>query len=121
MTVKSITIGVGRTYNIGNFESFRIDGAVEIELDGDLQPREAWALGFGILRQQMRATFKEFKPVKARHVEEKFKELQAAKGTDVARALITKLGYQKLAQILADEEGWQTAYEEAREALRGVE
>lgn len=118
MKVKTISIGVGRTYNIGNFESFRIDGAVEIEIEDNMDHRDAWSLGFGMLRQQMRATFKEFKPVKARHVEEKFKELQAAKGTDVARALIQKLGYQKLAQILADEEGWQQAYEEAREALR---
>lgn len=118
MKIKTIHIGVGRTYNIGNFESFRIDGAVDIELEEGEIPRDSWALAYGILRTQMRATFKEFKPVKARHVEEKFKELQTAKGTDVARALIQKLGFQKLAQILADEESWQMAYEEAREALR---
>ncbi len=118
MKIKTIHIGIGRTYNIGNFESFRVDGAIDIELEEGEVPRDSWSLAYGILRTQMRSTFKEFKPVRARHVEDKFKELQTVKGTEAAREVIKALGYQKLAQIIADEEVWQQAYEEAREALR---
>lgn len=64
MKVKQITVAMGRTYNMGDYESFRIDGAVTVDLDPGEEPIEAAQKAFPILREQMRATFKEFKPPK---------------------------------------------------------
>jgi hypothetical protein len=60
--IRSITVAMGRTYNMGNYEAFRIDGAVTVDLDEDETPAEARAAAFPILREQMRETYKEFKP-----------------------------------------------------------
>ena len=62
--IRSIKVGMGRTYNMGDYESFRIDGSVEVELDFDDTPEEARAMAFPILREQMRETYREFKPVR---------------------------------------------------------
>lgn len=62
MKVKEITVAMGRTYNMGDYESYRIDGAVTVALDPDESPAEAAEKAFPILREQMRATYKEFKP-----------------------------------------------------------
>lgn len=62
MKVRSITIAMGRTYNMGDYESFRIDGAVTVDLDPDETPADAVKKSFPILREQMVETYKEFKP-----------------------------------------------------------
>lgn len=62
MTPRRIIVGLGRTYNIGNYESFRIEGAVEADLDPGETPLEAAKKIHPILRDQMKETFKEFKP-----------------------------------------------------------
>lgn len=64
MKVRSITVGTGRTYNTGNYESFRIDGSVTVDLDPEETPAEAAEKSFPILREQMIATYKQFKPKK---------------------------------------------------------
>lgn len=55
-------MAMGRTYNMGDFESFRIDGAVTVDLDEGETPADARAKAFPVLREQMIATYKEFKP-----------------------------------------------------------
>lgn len=62
MKIRSVTVGMGRTYNMGNFESYRIDGSITVDLDDGETPEEAREAAFPILRQQMIATYKEFKP-----------------------------------------------------------
>ena len=62
MTIRSITVSMGRTYNMGDYESFRIDGAVTVDLLPDETPAEAAQRVFPDLRAQMLATYKEFKP-----------------------------------------------------------
>lgn len=117
MKVKSITIGVGRTYNIGNFESYRIDGAVEIEFDSlTMDERDAWALAHGALRRQMAATFREFKPtrIKSDMIKAKFLELKEARGAPVAKALIASLGYRDLAHLMSNTDTFNVAYAAAQ-------
>jgi hypothetical protein len=62
MTPRRITVGMGRTYNMGNFESFRIDGAITADLDPGESPLDAAKAIHPLLREQMKETFKEFKP-----------------------------------------------------------
>lgn len=63
MKIKSITVGMGRTYRGPiEYESYRIDGAVTVDLDEGETPEEAREKSFPILREQMRATYREFKP-----------------------------------------------------------
>lgn len=64
MKVRSITIGMGRTYNMGDYESFRIDGSVTVDLAEGESPADATKLAFPTLRAQMIATYKEFKPAR---------------------------------------------------------
>lgn len=62
MKVRSVTVGMGRTYNMGNYESFRIDGSVTVDLDPGETPEDAARAAMPVLREQMKATYKEFKP-----------------------------------------------------------
>lgn len=62
MKVRSITVAMGRTYNMGDYESYRIDGAVTVDLDPEETPAAAREAAFPILREQMKATYIEFKP-----------------------------------------------------------
>jgi len=62
--IRSIKIGMGRTYNMGDYESYRIDGGLEIELDPEEDPLEAARRYYPTLREQMRETYREFKPVR---------------------------------------------------------
>lgn len=62
MKVRSVTIGMGRTYNMGDYESYRIDGNITVDLDEGETPADARKLAFPLLREQMLATYKEFKP-----------------------------------------------------------
>lgn len=113
MKVKSITIGVGRTYNIGNYESYRVDGSIEVEFDEDHTPtRDAWALAYGMLRNQMASTFREFKPSRMHRdmVQAKFLELKEAKGTLAARAVIAAFGFDRLEHLLENREIYAAAY-----------
>lgn len=108
-----MTIGVGRTYNIGNYESYRVDGSIEVEFDEDHTPaRDAWALAYGMLRNQMASTFREFKPSRMHRdmVQAKFLELKDLKGAPAARAVITAMGFDKLEQLLANKDIYAAAY-----------
>lgn len=62
--VRSVTVGMGRTYNMGDYESFRIEGAITVDLEPGDTPEDAARKSFPILRAQMKDTFKEFKPVR---------------------------------------------------------
>lgn len=65
MKVRSITIGLGRTYRAPvEFESFRIEGALTVDLEPGETVVEATQKSFPILREQMRLTYREFKPEK---------------------------------------------------------
>lgn len=62
--VTHITVGMTRKYQhpyIG-YESFQIEGSVTVELEDGETPEEAREKSFPILREQMIATYKQFKP-----------------------------------------------------------
>ena len=62
--ITHITVGMTRKYQhpfIG-FESFQIEGSVTAELEDGETPAEAAQKSFPILREQMIATYKAFKP-----------------------------------------------------------
>lgn len=62
--VRSITIGMTRKYQHPHFqfENFQIEGAITVDLEEDETPAEAAEKSFPILREQMIATYKQFKP-----------------------------------------------------------
>lgn len=60
--IKEVTVSMGRTYNMGDYESFRIDGALRVEVEPGEDPLEVATKSFPALRAQMLATYKEFKP-----------------------------------------------------------
>lgn len=61
--ITQITVGMGRTYRGPiEYESFRIEGSVTSELEPNEDPLEAARKSFPILREQMRLTYREFKP-----------------------------------------------------------
>lgn len=63
MKVRSITVGMGRTYRGPiEYESFRIEGSVTVDVADDETPIEAAQAAFPVLREQMRQTYREFKP-----------------------------------------------------------
>lgn len=63
MKVKSITVGMTRKYQGPvQFESFQIEGAITAELEEGETPEDARRKAFPILREQMRETYREFKP-----------------------------------------------------------
>ncbi len=63
MIVRTITVGMGRTYRGPiEYESYRIDGSVTVDLEEGETPAEAAEKSFPILREQMKATYREFKP-----------------------------------------------------------
>lgn len=63
MKIRSITVGMGRTYRGPiEYESFRIEGAVTADLDDDEEPIDVARKLFPTLREQMRLTYREFKP-----------------------------------------------------------
>jgi hypothetical protein len=66
--VRSITIGVTRKYQHPYipYENFQIEGSVTVDLDDDETPAEAAEKSFPILREQMIASYKQFKPKKPR-------------------------------------------------------
>ena len=63
MMIRTITVGMGRTYRGPiEYEAFRIDGSVTVDLEDGETPIDAARKSFPILREQMKATYKEFKP-----------------------------------------------------------
>lgn len=64
--VRSITIGLARKYQhpYVTYESFQIEGSITVDLEDGDTPAEAVTKSFPILREQMIATFKEFRPKK---------------------------------------------------------
>jgi hypothetical protein len=62
--VSRITIGFARTYQHPHiaYENFRIEGQVTVDLEDGETPAEAAEKSFPILREQMIATYKQFKP-----------------------------------------------------------
>jgi hypothetical protein len=55
---------MARTYQHPHiaYENFRIEGQVTVDLEDDETPAEAAEKSFPILREQMIATYKQFKP-----------------------------------------------------------
>jgi hypothetical protein len=62
--VRTITIGMTRKYQHPHiaYESFQIEGSVTVDLEDGETPAEAAEKSFPILREQMIATYKQFKP-----------------------------------------------------------
>lgn len=62
--VRSITIGFARKYQHPRitYESYQIEGSVTVDLEEGETPAEAAEKSFPILREQMIATYKKFKP-----------------------------------------------------------
>ena len=62
--VRSISIGFARRYQHPHiaYESFQIEGALTVDLEEGETPAEAAEKSFPILREQMIATYKQFKP-----------------------------------------------------------
>lgn len=62
--VTSVTVGFRRLYKhpFEDFENFTVEGSVTVEVGPDETPAEAAAKSFPILREQLRETFKEFRP-----------------------------------------------------------
>ena len=65
MKVRSITVGMTRKYQGPvQFESFQIEGSVTVDLEPGETEIEAAQKSFPILREQLRQTYREFKPAK---------------------------------------------------------
>jgi hypothetical protein len=64
--VTHITVGMRRLYQHPwiAYENFTIEGALTVELEPGETPAEAAEKSFPILREQMIAAYKEFKPKK---------------------------------------------------------
>lgn len=62
--VTHITIGLRRLYKhpFEDFENFTIEGGLTVEVEPGETPEEAARKSFPILREQMIATYKEFRP-----------------------------------------------------------
>ena len=62
--ITHVTVGLRRLYKHPwiEFENFTIEGSLTLELEPDDTPADAVAKSFPILRAQMLATYKEFKP-----------------------------------------------------------
>lgn len=65
MKPKSITIGFTRKYTGPVlYENFQIEGAITVDLEEGETPTEAAEKSFPLLREQLRLTYREFKPPK---------------------------------------------------------
>lgn len=65
MKVRQITVGFGRTYRGPvEYESFRIEGSLTVDLEPGETEIEAVQKSFPVLREQLRQTYREFKPPK---------------------------------------------------------
>ena len=66
--VRSITIGMTRKYQhpFIDYENFQIEGSVTVDLEEGETAAEAAEKSFPILREQMIATYKQFKPTRGR-------------------------------------------------------
>jgi hypothetical protein len=63
MKIRQITVGMARTYRGPiEYESFRIEGSVTVDVEDGETPIEAAQKSFPVLREQMRQTYREFKP-----------------------------------------------------------
>lgn len=54
MKVKSVTVSMGVTVNLGNYESFRMDVSEEIEIYEGEDPEEAYASARDNLRKKIK-------------------------------------------------------------------
>lgn len=66
MKIREITIGVSRTFNLGNFESFRVEASavVAVEDDGVTTAREC---AIEEVRTSLNAAYAALKPKKERN------------------------------------------------------
>jgi hypothetical protein len=65
MKVRQVTVGFARTYRGPiEYESFRIEGSVTVDVAEGEDPNEVATKSFPILREQLRLTYREFKPPK---------------------------------------------------------
>lgn len=66
--IRTVTIGMQRKYQhpFVAYESFQIEGSVTVDLDDGETPAEAAEKSFPILREQMIATYKQFKPIRGK-------------------------------------------------------
>ena len=64
--VTQVTVGMKRRYKhpYETYESFEIEGSITVEVEEGETPAEAAKKSFPILREQMIATYKEFRPRK---------------------------------------------------------
>lgn len=64
MKIASLTFGVIRTLNLGNYESLRLESSVTIELDGDDTTDGCRAQALAEIRAGLTSQFEEFRPKK---------------------------------------------------------
>lgn len=66
--ITHVTVGLRRLYKHPwiDFENFTIEGSITTELEPGDTPADAVAKSFPVLREQMIATFKEFRPKKGK-------------------------------------------------------
>ena len=58
MAIKQFTIGVSKTINLGNFQSYRVEASVTVDLDPNLTNRQQMDTAQQELRNLLEATYK---------------------------------------------------------------
>ena len=64
MKIKEIGISVSRTFNLGNFESLRVEATVTASIEGDGEMEAAKLALLAEVRETLRRTYSEFRPAK---------------------------------------------------------
>lgn len=64
MKIDSITIGISRTFNLGNYESLRVEASASASVDEDDDIEAARAECLCEVRSSLRSAYEEFKPKK---------------------------------------------------------
>lgn len=62
MNLTEITIGVARTFNLGNFESLRVEASVSASLENASEIEPARAVLLVEVRETLRRAYVEFRP-----------------------------------------------------------
>ncbi len=62
MKPKELSITVSRTFNLGNFESLRVEAGMAASIDEGDDPEETRAKILAEIRHSLSATYKEHKP-----------------------------------------------------------
>ena len=64
MKIKEIGIGISRTFNLGNFESLRVEATVAASIEDVGETEEARLVLLAEIRETLRQAYGEFRPKK---------------------------------------------------------